>query len=217
MEPKNLKGQRFGRLIPTKMSKIRQNHRSYIVWRCNCDCGNVCEIKSCYLLSGDTVSCGCFHREVIRRPKIWIHGHASGSRPTRLYTIWQQMNQRCENSNLAGFKNYGGRGIRVCEEWRDSFVRFAEWATKSGYDSKLQIDRINNDLGYCPENCRWVTCLVNQNNKRTNCVLEFPYGRATVADAARHYRMRYGLLLQRIRFAKLTPSEAVILPLRYRR
>jgi hypothetical protein len=86
---------------------------------------------------------------------------------TRIYRIWADMKRRCYNQKRIGYENYGGRGIKVCEEWQD-FTPFWEWAKRNGYKENLEIDRIDNDGNYCPENCRWVTDFVQSRNKRTN-------------------------------------------------
>lgn len=90
-----------------------------------------------------------------------------GMSHTRLHDIWTHMIQRCGNQNNAAYKDYGGRGICVCEEWLE-FVAFAKWATTNGYSEELTIDRIDNDKGYSPDNCRWTTQLVQSNNTRKN-------------------------------------------------
>lgn len=86
---------------------------------------------------------------------------------TRLYNIWKCMRQRCSNPKSSRYSVYGAKGIKVCEEWND-FKRFHDWSMNNGYDEKLTLDRINNDLGYCPQNCRWVTYRRQENNKTNN-------------------------------------------------
>lgn len=95
-----------------------------------------------------------------------------GMRETRLYNIWRSMRQRCNNPKTRNYKNYGGRGIRVCNEWED-FQTFVKWAFQSGYNDTLTIDRENTDGNYCPENCRWTTYKKQNNNRRDNRLIEY--------------------------------------------
>jgi len=105
-------------------------------------------------------SCGCARRLINSAKQSTIAAHNR-----RLYRIWTGLKTRCENSHCEAYKNYGGRGISICEEWR-SFEPFLKWALKNGYRSSLQIDRTDNGLGYSPQNCRWVTPAVNARNRR---------------------------------------------------
>ena len=91
----------------------------------------------------------------------------------RIYFIWQSMKDRCYNPNNKQYKNYGGRGIKVCDEWKNDFKIFLEWANKNNYDSSLTIDRINVNGDYEPLNCRWTTLKEQQNNKRNNVILAY--------------------------------------------
>lgn len=95
------------------------------------------------------------------------HKHSN----TRLYHVWERMKDRCYNKNSSAFQRYGGRGIKVCDEWKDDFQTFMDWSVSHGYDVNLTIDRINNDGNYEPSNCRWATMLEQQNNKRSNKIL----------------------------------------------
>ena len=147
--PHNLSGRRFGRLIAeVYVGKAR--------WRCRCDCGGSAIVISSHLKSGHTISCGCKRHETTTK-----HGMAG----TPVYHAWQQLFQRCENPRDRAYHNYGGRGITVCEEWRD-FSRFL--ADMGMRPAGFQLDREDNDKGYCKENCRWVTAKVNRNNQRNN-------------------------------------------------
>ena len=106
-------------------------------------------------------SCGC-HKNVLISDKIIKHGESY----TRLYGIWGNMKQRCLNSNDINYKNYGDRGVEVCPEWLE-FIPFRDWAIQNGYNNFLQIDRINNNGNYEPNNCRWITSQINTQNRRT--------------------------------------------------
>ena len=141
------------------------------MWLCRCDCGSVLCVSSSHLKSGHTKSCGYYRTDLIIQ-----QGHENathGMKRTRLYRIWSGIKDRCCNPLSAKYADYGGRGITVCEEWRDNFEAFRDWALSSGYREGLSIDREDNDGDYCPENCRWATMVVQANNKRTNRELSF--------------------------------------------
>lgn len=167
----DLTGQRFGRLVvlrqfPTEKGEV-------LKWECVCDCGKTAVVKGTSLRYGSTRSCGCLRAEH-EAPK------ADAYHRQRLYGVWNGMMQRCFYKNHASYYRYGGRGITVCEEWKD-YANFRKWAYANGYDENhgtkdCSLDRINNDGDYCPENCRWVD-RKTQNNNRSGSVLYEYLGR----------------------------------------
>lgn len=160
----DISGQKFGRLTAIRPVERRSNYG--VIWLCACDCGEKTTVPTKMLRSGNTRSCGCIKKEKISRVN-YIHGKAHNS---RLYNIWVGMRQRCLDPNHKSYKNYGGRGISICNEW-NNFEAFEQWALKRGYDAQAAygqctIDRIDVDGNYDPDNCRWVDSKIQANNKR---------------------------------------------------
>jgi hypothetical protein len=150
---KNVVGEVYGRLTITGDAPYRTKDRRVYV---QCECGNAKDVLLGDLRRGDTVSCGCYLKEVIM-----VHGDAT----TRLYKIFKGMHNRCCLPSTTRYVEYGGRGIRVCPEWHDYEV-FRAWALTHGYEDTLSIDRKDNDKNYEPDNCRWIPKGHQQRNKR---------------------------------------------------
>ena len=173
MKAKDLTGQKFGRLKAVKKLRRYNGNRWHSDYLCECDCGKIAEVRGDQLTREIAKSCGCLHRE--------ITGRINRGRPTatlthglshsRLYKVFRDMKTRCYNSNSPDFKNYGGRGITICDEWLNDFSVFYKWAYENGYDETAPkmactIDRIDNDKGYSPQNCRWVDIATQNQNRR---------------------------------------------------
>lgn len=166
IKKEDLSGKRFKKLIVLEYSYNKKGQR---IWRCQCDCGNITYVSTAKLKSNNTKSCGCLRRETKSN---FLHGKHND----RLYHIWQGMKERCYNSNSIKFKNYGGKGITVCDEWKNDFMLFYNWAISNGYDytktrKEQSLDRIDVNGNYEPNNCRWITHSKNCRNKNNNVYL----------------------------------------------
>lgn len=177
-------GQRIGKLTVLAKTKKKKGPWNVAASVCKCDCGIVKTFRDDYLKSGRVRSCGCARIEAARRATM-KHGLSKCSANHHpLYDVWSSMIQRCHNPRNKGYQIYGARGIAVCEEWRKDFSKFYAWVMANGYEHGLQIDRINVNKGYSPENCRLVTAYVQARNKRTNIYVTYQGKRMTLQDAA---------------------------------
>lgn len=197
----DLTGQKFGRLTVIKRAN---NIGRFTAWLCKCDCGITKIVQTGHLRQGRIISCGCWRKEnsTSRATKHGKHG-------TKLHRVWLSMRQRCNNPKNKDFPNYGGRGIKVCEEWND-FSVFEHWAINNGYKDGLTIDRIDNDGNYEPSNCRWIPLTEQALNTRKNRMVDSPLGKMTIAELSRYSGVNYGTLLSRIRAG--VPSDQLLKP-----
>lgn len=166
---KDLTGFRSGKLVALRMLYVQHFKcgREHEMWECLCDCGKKVVVDKGCLMRQSTKSCGCLKRELARK-QMTKHGGCK----TRLWYVWYSMRQRCVRKGVKGYKYYGGKGIKVCENWND-YQNFYEWAVANGWRQGLSIDRINPNKDYCPENCRWVDFRMQNNNKTNTRRFEF--------------------------------------------
>lgn len=195
MQGRDLTNMRFGRLVA--LDPTGRDSHGYIIWRCKCDCGNETFVSSRYLVGNGTTSCGCYAKEIARN-RLTRHG----KRFSRLYGVHKSMLQRCTNPNAHEYENYGGRGIKVADEWLD-FCSFEKWAMANGYgeDSKrgeCTLDRIDQNGNYEPSNCRFVTMKAQQRNRRNNRLITHNGETHCMSEWAEIAGLGYGTFCKRI-------------------
>lgn len=191
-EAYDITGQIFGRLTVLGLDHITESGRTYWLCECNCSDRSRVVVRRDGLVSGATLSCGCLHREQVTE-RLTRHGMAR----SRLYKIWLGMRQRCENENNPGYAGYGGRGVAISDEW-DCFEKFCDWSLSHGYSDDLTIDRIDNDIGYSPENCRWTDRITQQNNRRVSHYFTYAGETMTITQWSRRLGVSYSTLWYRI-------------------
>lgn len=160
----DITGMKFGRW--TALYRVEDVNSVNPMWVCRCECGTQKEIDKSSLIDGRSKSCGCLRQEIVKD----LHTKHDGCND-RLYGVWKDMKSRCYNKNIRSYKDYGGRGIKICESWKNDYAEFKKWAYENGYDENAQkgdctIDRIDVNGDYCPENCRFVDSKLQAQNKR---------------------------------------------------
>lgn len=182
----DLTGQKFGLLTVIGLAET-DTRKTY--WVCKCDCGNMKTVRSDSLLCGAIKSCGCIKRKQDEVNLTKNHRHKMSG--TRIYAEWQGMKGRCYNKGSARYADWGGRGIEVCEQWRNSFESFYTWAMANGYQDNLTIDRIDNNGNYCPENCRWVGQQEQCRNRRSNINITIGNSTRTLMEWCEIFQVDY--------------------------
>lgn len=187
----DLTSRKFGRLTVEKYA-FTKNNVAY--WQCICECGNKKIIRANDLKSGRVKSCGCLLKEM--RTK-------HGGTDSRLYRVWRSIKSRCYYPNHNNYRLYGARGIVMCEEWKENFLSFQNWALENGYDEKAKkwectIDRIDYNGIYEPNNCRWVTIKEQQNNKRNNVYIDYKHERHSLAEWCRILKLSESAVRNRL-------------------
>ena len=199
----NMKGRKIGRLYFKEYIGLLNHHA---LWLCQCDCGNECIVKASSVKSGTTSSCGCLAHDILMERNC---KHNCVYLP--IYTCYHNMISRCTNKNTTHYKDYGGRGIKICDEWLDKdfgFKNFYDWAMKNGYNEELTIDRIDFNGNYEPNNCRWATIKEQANNTRKNIFVNYDDEKYTLMQLSEKFGLVYATTLAR-HHKGWTPSELV--------
>lgn len=196
---KDLTGMKFGRWTVLEFAGYKNyGTKTRAFWHCKCDCGKEKDVVGHNLIEGKTQSCGCLHNELLVK-----HFTKHGARKTkekteRLYFTWKNMRARCLDTSNRHYSYYGGRGIAVCDEWKNSYSSFRKWALENGYNESLTIDRIDVNGNYEPSNCRWATRQEQARNKRTNIFIEYNGEKYVLNDLAQMVGVNRKTLKRRI-------------------
>lgn len=182
-------GKKYGYLTVLEYIGVKENGKcKNPYYLCKCDCGNITEVRKDHLYYLDIVSCGCM------RGKLDL---GQDNTRARLITTFRNMKRRCYNPKSHKYKNYGQRGIKICDEWLNDFNKFYEWALENGYRTDLTIDRINNDGDYEPNNVRFINNKKQSNNRTNNCILKINGISKTFSEWCDFYNVNYKIAHQR--------------------
>ena len=193
-EPNNVVvGGKVGRLLLLKEVRMPHGKGTDAGYLCKCDCGNEKKVLRSNLLSGAVVSCGCFHKEAASKSS-----KKHGKSGDRVYSAWADMKSRCYDKNHISYERYGGRGITVCDKWKNSFEAFYEDMGDPPADD-YSIDRIDNNGNYEPGNCRWATPKQQSRNRRSCVMVEYNGEKMCITDLAEKLGMSAQLLRSRIK------------------
>ena len=208
----NYIGKKYGRLTIVEYTGKSQNNSHKVL--CKCDCGNVFETLLCRLLNKNTQSCGCLKSNLVSKRNT---KHNLSFDP--LYKIYTGMKNRCYNSNDPNYKKYGEKGITICDEWlgENGVYNFFDWAYENGYyyeklpngRTLLTIDRIDNNKGYSPINCRWVTNEIQARNKKTTVYVQINGEQVNLREYAEKNKMNFMTLYNRIKYLKVPVEDAI--------
>ena len=202
-------GQKFGRLTVVELDHVEYTKDNSgktcnkEFYKCICECKNEVIVLKNYLKNGHKRSCGCLHEEATKE-KFLGASKTHGMSETRLFYIWKTMKVRCNCKTNKNYSNYGGRGITVCQEWQDDFMKFYDWSMNNGYNEnaprkECTLDRIDNNKGYSPDNCRWTNFKVQANNNRGNHAITYNGVTKNICEWEKEYDLPRHTILNRIR------------------
>lgn len=188
---KDITGQKFGRF--TVLYKLHNYHKYGTYYLCLCECGNLREVRSQTLRNSKSKSCGCLMKELAHL-KSTTHGKSD----TKLYATYYDMKKRCYNEKHKDYNDYGGRGIKICDEWLDDFMAFYKWAIDNDYKENLTIDRIDVNGNYTPDNCRWATPKQQARNTRRNRMITINDETRCLAEWCEIFNLKYKIVKCRL-------------------
>lgn len=207
----NLIGRKFNMLKVEDFAEdyVDKSGKHSACWKCKCECGNIIVVQGNHLKHSHTKSCGCYQKQKVSESK-----KTHGMKKTRIYTIWCSMISRCNTKSSGSYKNYGERGIKVCQDWLEDFVNFYNWAITNGYKDNLYLERVDNNGDYCPENCCWRTYKEQQRNKRTNHFMTYNGETKTMAEWSEITGISYGTISYRSNVLKWSDEKALGTPVK---
>ena len=200
----DLTGKVFERL--TVKEFVGKNKSREALWLCECVCGNTVIVRGSKLRDGQNKSCGCLRKECHT-----THSHSHRGKQTKTYRIWIAMKTRCTNPNVPCYKNYGGRGITICEEWKNDYLKFLE--DMGECPENCSIERIDNNKGYSPENCKWATVEEQSTNKRTTRIITYNGKTQCLKDWSIELNISYSVLSRRINGLRWSIERAFTTPI----
>lgn len=208
-----IEGQKYGKLtIIKEVSPIGSKRRIL----CKCDCGNIKEYSMDRVIHRRTRSCGCLRNEML-----FIHRNNNGTSvypkeatASKLYKIWNSMKCRCYTISSGAYFKYGAKGIRMCDEWKNDFMAFYNWALANGYSDELTIDRIDYRGNYEPSNCRWADIRTQANNKSNVRKYEYNGELHTMTEWSEIMNINYGALWERLNVLGWSIEKALTTPVR---
>lgn len=192
MKPRDITGQKFGKLTAIKLDHIKSYSTSTKrYWLCKCKCGNYSIVEQGQLTRGKTKSCGCIQKEYFKTKH--------NLRNSKIYETWSNIKKRCYNARSTRYKWYGAKNIKMCDEWKNDFKTFYDWSINNGYKEPLTIDRIDVNGNYEPNNCRWVDWKQQQQNKNSNINITYKNQTKCIAEWARIFNINRATLQWRIK------------------
>lgn len=181
-------GEKYGKLTVLEYSNKKRPNGARI-YKCKCECGNITYVDVYSLRNGNTRSCGCLTK-------------TQGGKATlnkRLHNCWCDMRSRCYNVNNKAYEHYGGRGIIVCDDWKEDYQAFYNWSMNNGYNDMLTLDRIDVNKNYSPNNCRWANWETQRNNKRTTIKITINNITKSLKQWCRYLNLNYSMVYARYR------------------
>lgn len=198
-------GDVFNKLTVKELVRYDENGTTRKGCICECECGNFIGPSRIHMLvNGELQSCGCYSNRIhssLMKQRNTKHGFATRNKKEHLYVLWCAMRDRAQNPNRRDSIYYSDKGIDVCEEWND-YLKFKEWAFMNGYQEGLSIDRKDNNMGYCPENCRWIPLREQNRNKTTNRILTYKDRSQNITDWCRELNLHWSTINRRLKAGK---------------